>query len=297
MQLGPLGPRRLATWSAPSITADGPYEAAEHRGDSVPVPWPAAAARPCRGRRQGGDCLQLPLVVTLPRARAEPGGDLDPVEGCPVLLLINGFQSQAAWYRPFAARLATWGFAVLQVRWRGACCAPRGPGTSERRCCAACRGCWLLGRPAPPAPTAALPGPGTRAAPARPAAPAPPQYTTPPLRIISDADELSFLPALLAWARSSSATPGHFCHGCLDVGALCVAGHSRGGKLAALHFACSPELVRAAFLIDPVDNTRCGGLLLLLLLLLLHHGAQRAALRPRAQAAGAPRSRAGWACL
>jgi hypothetical protein len=35
-----------------------------------------------------------------------------------------------------------------------------------------------------------------------------------------------------------------------------VTGHSRGAKLAALHFAGSQAgAVRAAFLIDPVDNT------------------------------------------
>jgi hypothetical protein len=39
-----------------------------------------------------------------------------------------------------------------------------------------------------------------------------------------------------------------------------IAGHSRGGKLAALHYAagCAPcgLPLKAAFLLDPVDNTR-----------------------------------------
>jgi hypothetical protein len=43
-----------------------------------------------------------------------------------------------------------------------------------------------------------------------------------------------------------------------DLDRLVVAGHSRGGKLAALHYSSGSVAglpIRSAFLIDPVDNT------------------------------------------
>jgi dienelactone hydrolase len=80
------------------------------------------------------------------------------------------------------------------------------------------------------------------------------QYTTPTLKIIKDKDEIKFVDPLLSWAQNSTSTAGHFAHGCFDLESLCVTGHSRGGKLAALHFS-SNDSFKAACLIDPVDNT------------------------------------------
>lgn len=83
------------------------------------------------------------------------------------------------------------------------------------------------------------------------------QYDTALGTIITDNVELQFMQLVLdnlkaqATASSSSSSP---LAGRLDFSVLAVAGHSRGGKLAALQLATSPA-VKAGYLIDPVDNT------------------------------------------
>jgi predicted dienelactone hydrolase len=50
--------------------------------------------------------------------------------------------------------------------------------------------------------------------------------------------QLKYLGALLDWlARQNEASEGGRLSGLLDLGRVGVAGHSRGAKLAALHFA------------------------------------------------------------
>ncbi len=49
--------------------------------------------------------------------------------------------------------------------------------------------------------------------------------------------QLQFFPVLHAWMKKQTAAPAGFTAGQLDLGRLAAAGHSRGGKLAALHFA------------------------------------------------------------
>mmetsp|Transcript_17881 Transcript_17881/g.53831 ORF Transcript_17881/g.53831 Transcript_17881/m.53831 type:complete len:582 (-) Transcript_17881:1836-3581(-) len=80
------------------------------------------------------------------------------------------------------------------------------------------------------------------------------QYDDPLLRIVPDAVELQFFPVLLEWLGRHSAASAGFLAGQLDLDHLATAGHSRGGKLAALHFASRPEQVKALFMIDPVDS-------------------------------------------
>jgi dienelactone hydrolase len=81
------------------------------------------------------------------------------------------------------------------------------------------------------------------------------QYTTPLLRIIPDSSELPLLGQLLGWVEASRQDDAHFLGGAVDLSQLCVAGHSRGAKLAALHYAANRDVV-AAVLIDPVNNTK-----------------------------------------
>ena len=52
--------------------------------------------------------------------------------------------------------------------------------------------------------------------------------------------QLTFLAPLLEWLEEQNATTGGFAGGMLDLDRLAVAGHSRGGKLATLHFASAP---------------------------------------------------------
>jgi len=78
------------------------------------------------------------------------------------------------------------------------------------------------------------------------------------VNLTPDAVELPFLPPVWAWAVGAAGEAGS----ALNTSGLLVAGHSRGGKLAALHLCAStagatpglPPIVGAA-LIDPVDNT------------------------------------------
>ena len=49
--------------------------------------------------------------------------------------------------------------------------------------------------------------------------------------------QLTFLGPLIEWLGEQSSSAGGFAEGLLDLDRLAVAGHSRGGKLATLHFA------------------------------------------------------------
>jgi hypothetical protein len=86
------------------------------------------------------------------------------------------------------------------------------------------------------------------------------QYTTPLLRIIPDRDELPFLGQLLGWVAAAQRDEGAVSEGArflgrgVDLTRVCVTGHSRGAKLAALHYAANADIAAAA-LIDPVNNT------------------------------------------
>lgn len=86
------------------------------------------------------------------------------------------------------------------------------------------------------------------------------QYNAPALTIIPDAAEMPFVGEALKWLKAASsgdaAQPA--LQGRADLNRLVVAGHSRGGKLAALHYSSGSVAglpIRSAFLIDPVDNT------------------------------------------
>jgi len=79
------------------------------------------------------------------------------------------------------------------------------------------------------------------------------QYDTPFMSIITDKVELQFLDPLLDWLIEENNKWGGFVHDIVDLSRLGLAGHSRGGKLSALHLSENPR-VKAAYLIDPVDS-------------------------------------------
>ena len=131
----------------------------------------------------------------------------------------KALQMRASFYKAYAQRLSTWGFAVLQ-------------------------------------------------------------YNTPLLRVVEDVKELECLICVLDWLAAEVVRPGSRVHGKVNLASVGIAGHSRGGKLAALHFAgalcfarvavdssygaswnfwaglAGSDRFKAAFLIDPVDNTK-----------------------------------------
>ncbi|KAK9909925.1 hypothetical protein WJX75_009568 [Coccomyxa subellipsoidea] len=80
------------------------------------------------------------------------------------------------------------------------------------------------------------------------------QYNGPSLCIIPDKYEVNFLDGILSWLADENQSKDSQLYGLLDFDRVAVAGHSRGAKLACLHFANRPQ-VKAAYLIDPVDNT------------------------------------------
>ncbi|KAF8059430.1 Chlorophyllase-1 [Scenedesmus sp. PABB004] len=84
------------------------------------------------------------------------------------------------------------------------------------------------------------------------------QYNAPALTIIPDAAELPFLGEVVTWLKAAAESQPAL-QGRADLTRLLVGGHSRGGKLAALHYAAGAVggvPLRGAFLIDPVDNTK-----------------------------------------
>ncbi len=63
------------------------------------------------------------------------------------------------------------------------------------------------------------------------------QYDAPLLRIVEDVKELECLHCILVWLAAENERPGSCVYGKIDLASVGIAGHSRGGKLAALHFA------------------------------------------------------------
>lgn len=81
------------------------------------------------------------------------------------------------------------------------------------------------------------------------------QYTLPGmLPIVVDRTELTYLQPLLDWLRTQGSAPASPLYGKADVARLATMGHSRGGKLAALHYAGRPD-VATAVLLDPIDGS------------------------------------------
>lgn len=77
------------------------------------------------------------------------------------------------------------------------------------------------------------------------------QYDTGRWPILKDRQELPFFQQLVTWLSKQTNLQD-----VVKLDQIGVAGHSRGAKLAALHLASGHPSVKAAFLVDPVDNTR-----------------------------------------
>jgi len=75
------------------------------------------------------------------------------------------------------------------------------------------------------------------------------------MEVLVDAIEVQFLSKILEWLKGVNKLPGTPAEGKLDANRIAVAGHSRGGKLAALHFGSGEKSIFGAFLVDPVDCT------------------------------------------
>ena len=63
------------------------------------------------------------------------------------------------------------------------------------------------------------------------------QYDTAVLSMPTVKSEMDAFPALRLWVQEQGGTPGSRLHGLVDPERMVIAGHSRGGKLAALLFA------------------------------------------------------------
>ncbi|CAK0760866.1 hypothetical protein CVIRNUC_002807 [Coccomyxa viridis] len=81
------------------------------------------------------------------------------------------------------------------------------------------------------------------------------QYNLPLFWVIPDANEARYLDGLIEWLEKENQTSSSTLHGAVDTARIASAGHSRGAKLACLHFAGNSRVI-AAYLIDPVDNTK-----------------------------------------
>ncbi|KAI8469863.1 MAG: hypothetical protein J3K34DRAFT_521872 [Monoraphidium minutum] len=108
----------------------------------------------------------------------------------------------------------------------------------------------------------AAPAPGAAPAPACPfAAPHPVlgvavvRYDIRLLDLVPAGVQAAYVPYLLAALNGLNTDPASQWFGRLDLSRLGAAGHSRGGKVAALHLASpAAPLFSAAYLIDPVDS-------------------------------------------
>lgn len=77
------------------------------------------------------------------------------------------------------------------------------------------------------------------------------QYDAGRWPILNDRQELPFFGTLIDWLQTQPELSA-----VVNTDTIGVAGHSRGAKLAALTLASGNPAVKAAFLVDPVDNTR-----------------------------------------
>jgi dienelactone hydrolase len=107
----------------------------------------------------------------------------------PVVFFLNGFMLRAGYYKAYASRLASWGFAVVQ-------------------------------------------------------------YDVPLLSHTNDRIEVGFVPQIMSWIERQPDLEQ------MDLTRVGLSGHSRGAKLAALLLASGQPAFKAAFLVEPVDNTR-----------------------------------------
>lgn len=78
------------------------------------------------------------------------------------------------------------------------------------------------------------------------------QYDLPAFTITTDKIELRYLNPILDWLEDQGNGAASFVYQLVDMGRVAMAGHSRGGKLAALHIVQNPR-IKSAYLIDPVD--------------------------------------------
>lgn len=89
------------------------------------------------------------------------------------------------------------------------------------------------------------------------------QYDTPFLKLPSVAAELDVFPKLVLWLKNHFGKQNYsiIIDGKPDVDSIAVIGHSRGGKLAALAYARNTNLVKTAWLLDPVvsETVNTGG--------------------------------------
>ncbi|GIL58896.1 hypothetical protein Vafri_13709 [Volvox africanus] len=74
------------------------------------------------------------------------------------------------------------------------------------------------------------------------------------LPIVVDRVELGYLTPLLDWLKTQANTTTSRLYRLPNTTRLATMGHSRGGKLAALHYAGRTD-VATAVLVDPIDNT------------------------------------------
>lgn len=128
-----------------------------------------------------------------------------PAEACtlagpyPMVIFSSGFQATSGNYKPYAQRLATWGFATLQYDFM------RLSPWIDQLC-------------------------------------------------HSDAAEAGFMLKFIEQLQAVAENPTNPLHGKIAWDNLGAAGHSRGAKIAAMHFAGTTPNVRAAYLVDPVDG-------------------------------------------
>lgn len=81
------------------------------------------------------------------------------------------------------------------------------------------------------------------------------QYDLPFLSIKPAVLEVAAFKPFLAWVTTESKKPQSPLYGIVDPSHSFVAGHSRGGKLAALIFADNTDTLQAGFLVDPIDSS------------------------------------------
>jgi len=102
-------PHRRPPSPPTDLTQEGPYGVMVLH-DNLRIEQPDRPSRPAR------------LGVTVSAPAVAPSEPPLPGPPFPVVLMMNGFQGRASQYAPFARRLASWGFMVVQVRARVGVC-------------------------------------------------------------------------------------------------------------------------------------------------------------------------------